>query len=625
MTMKLTIKEKMYLLAAAVALVSLLILSIALYGTHTLDQISSTQDLARQVNSQMLMMRRYEKDFISRNDLKYQQKFHQQMEELKTNSQTLTEFKAEAGIPTDNITGLITIFNKYDAEFDRLVDIQKQLGFDHKTGLHGKLRKAVRDAEEQLASTGDLSLTNAILELRRNEKDFIQRKELSYSAQFDDNLRRFMTVLDNSHISNANKHSISNLMKAYNTSFQNMVAGYKDRGLDSTSGIQGDMRAAAHQSEALLQEVIADTLGMTKIRHDQVETAITVSVLVLASLLVISLILLVRNIVGALERIVNQMKCIAEGEGDLRVRLPDEGRDEIARLSASFNLFVSRIQELVKEVSDAALSLADAAEKSAASVDQTAEMLNQQQHETDQVASAITEMSATVAEVASSAATAAQATQAANADSQRGKDVVDESASAIRNLASEVEAAADVIHQLSERSVSIGSVVDVISEVAEQTNLLALNAAIEAARAGDQGRGFAVVADEVRILAQRTQNATNDIHTMIEELQHGTQNATTVMETSRESAGIVVSQAVDAGQALDSITDGVSTISDLNTQIASSSEQQAAVSDEISKSIINISNYAQQTSASASQIRTASSELAQLSQKLFSLTSQFKV
>lgn len=623
--LKLTIKEKMYLLAGVVALVSLLILATALYGIDSLTKIASIQDLTRQVNSEMLMLRRHEKDFISRTDLKYQQKFQRQMDELNSNIQQLEELKADVGMSVDDVSRLTATFKTYGTEFDRLVNIQRRIGVDSKTGLHGELRNAVRSAEERLEAIGDERLISATLRLRRDEKDFIQRRDLSYQKKYDESFQHFMVVLDASGLTSANKTAIVPLMETYKTSFHSMVDAYRERGLNSESGVFGDMRAAVHESEAILEKVITGTLALANRKHAQVESTITVTVVSLAVLLVLSLILMVRNIVGAIERIVLEMKGIAEGEGDLSVRLPEEGRDEMARLSSAFNLFVGRIQSLVKEVSDATQSLASAAEQSAVAVDNTAKTLRQQQKETDQVATAIHEMSATVAEVAKSAATAADATQAANADSQRGKDVVGESANAIRSLATEVESASDVIHQLSEQSVSIGSVLDVIRDVAEQTNLLALNAAIEAARAGDQGRGFAVVADEVRTLAQRTQGASNEIYTMIEMLREGARNATDVMGASCESAVMVVNQTADAGQALDSITQGVSTISDLNAQIASASEQQAAVSNEISKSVGNISSCAQQSSVSADQIRSTSAELAQLAQQLFGLTRQFKV
>ncbi len=219
-------------------------------------------------------------------------------------------------------------------------------------------------------------------------------------------------------------------------------------------------------------------------------------------------------------------------------------------------------------------------------------LILEQKGEVDQVATAMTEMSATVHEVARNATEAAEAAQRADEETGKGKMVVSQAIEAIDLLANEVNDAAQVIHRLEQDSDEIGAVLDVIRGIAEQTNLLALNAAIEAARAGEQGRGFAVVADEVRTLAQRTQQSTQEIQNMIERLQSGAQDAVKAMEQGRSRAQVGVEQAAEAGVSLETIAQAVGTISDMNTQIATAAEEQSVVAEEINLNIVSISDMA---------------------------------
>ena len=223
-------------------------------------------------------------------------------------------------------------------------------------------------------------------------------------------------------------------------------------------------------------------------------------------------------------------------EGNLRHRVDYQGHDELGDIASAFNGMAARVQHSLQELAGAVEQLAAAAEQTAQVSHQTSDGIRRQQLETDQVATAMHEMSATVQDVAGNAASAAQAAEQADQQAESGKRVVQQTIEAIDSLASEVEHAATVIHELEANSGSISSVVDVIRSIADQTNLLALNAAIEAARAGEQGRGFAVVADEVRSLASRTQQSTSEIQAMIEKLQQGANRAVEVMLSSCDKA-----------------------------------------------------------------------------------------
>ncbi|HEB58807.1 MAG TPA: methyl-accepting chemotaxis protein [Gammaproteobacteria bacterium] len=330
-------------------------------------------------------------------------------------------------------------------------------------------------------------------------------------------------------------------------------------------------------------------------------------------------------VVSPLRNAVAAMEDIAQGEGDLTHRLDVKGKDEIAQLARAFNLFADKIRDTIAQVTGATSQLAAAAEEMSHISTETSNGVQRQRSETEQVATAMNEMTATVQEVARNAESAAEAARGADEESSKGQHVVTESVSSIDTLAGEVERAAGVIQRLEKDTESIGTVLEVIQGIAEQTNLLALNAAIEAARAGEQGRGFAVVADEVRSLASRTQSSTQEIKEMIERLQANAQDAVNVMEGGREKARSSVDFASKAGEALERITGAVNAIATMNNQIAEAARQQGEVSEEINRNVVNISQVAEETSGSTSQLANASQELARLAADLQGLVGRFKV
>jgi methyl-accepting chemotaxis protein len=335
--------------------------------------------------------------------------------------------------------------------------------------------------------------------------------------------------------------------------------------------------------------------------------------------------IITRGIVNPLAETVAAMRNLSEGEGDLTQRLTQTGRDETAQFAAGFNVFLDKIHELVRQVAAAVAQLAAAAEQTSTITDQTNKRAQKEQVETEHVATAMHEMAATVQEVARNASNAAHAAQDANQQAQEGMQVVSQTGSAIKSLAQEIDRAAGVIQKVEQDSASIGMVMDVIRGIAEQTNLLALNAAIEAARAGEQGRGFAVVADEVRTLANRTQQSTQEIQNIIGRLQSGARDAVQVMTDSHGQAQHSVQHADRTAAALAAITTAISTISDMNTQIASAAEEQSAVAEEINQNVNNIKHMTSDTALEARQTASASEELAGLAAQLDRLVGHFKI
>ena len=358
------------------------------------------------------------------------------------------------------------------------------------------------------------------------------------------------------------------------------------------------------------------------------EFAIRVSVLgtLLATLFsVVIATLVIRGILLPLRATNAILKDMEQGEGDLTIRVPVNTRDEIGELGSAFNGFVDKLQGIIGHIADATNRLSSAATEMAAMAAETNTAINIQAQETEQVASAMVEMSATAQEVANNAESGSVAAGEANDETRRGNGVVTQTITSINELSGEVSSSSGAISRLKSDSENIGAVLDVIKGVAEQTNLLALNAAIEAARAGEQGRGFAVVADEVRTLATRTQESAAEIEKLIEALQGAAQQAVDAMGRSSDHVASTVDEAGRAGDSLGSIATAVDTILRMNTQIAAAAEEQTSVANEISRNIVNIQDMSVQTSSGAGQISTASSRLAGLSGELRELVDQFKI
>ncbi len=351
---------------------------------------------------------------------------------------------------------------------------------------------------------------------------------------------------------------------------------------------------------------------------------LVIGVVVLISLLIATP-LIISMITGNLNQVIGSLKEMATGKGDLTQRLKSRSNDELGELAQWFNRFIEQLQSVIAELKETSVQLSSSANEVSVITSEGSQQVARQESETELVATAINEMAATVQEVASHANSAANATQEADQEARQGQQIVASTVDAIDALSSGINNAAEVIHKLESDSQEIGTVLDVIRGIAEQTNLLALNAAIEAARAGDQGRGFAVVADEVRTLASRTQESTQEIDQMIERLQGGSRDAVKVMNASREQAQSLVGQAARAGESLQTITQAVNNITDMNLQIASATEEQSNVALGIDASIVTIRDISVEAARSAEQASNNSEKVVALADKVQNLVNQFKV
>ncbi|QPG64124.1 methyl-accepting chemotaxis protein [Pseudomonas sp. BIGb0427] len=313
----------------------------------------------------------------------------------------------------------------------------------------------------------------------------------------------------------------------------------------------------------------------------------------LVSLLLV--VLLARGIVRPIRRVTGALMAIGNGGGDLTQRLDENRADELGDLARGFNRFLDSQRDLIGEVLSTSERLRTSVAQVTQVVDNTAERSGRQQEMTEMVATAVHEMGLTVQDIAQNAGNAAHASQTARSEALQARDVVRRSIAHIEGMSEEIGQAASAVGELATEVASIDEVLAVIRSISEQTNLLALNAAIEAARAGEMGRGFAVVADEVRTLARRTQVSTDEVQQMILRLKQGAGSAVASMQAGQAATGTGVESSQQTGASLGTITEQVEHISDMNHQVATATEEQSAVTEEINRTVQGISDLARET------------------------------
>lgn len=613
-----SVRAKLMFITGLVVCSFLLLSSMA---TYRANQMSDLQDLAvdlSQVNSQMLMLRQYEKDFLTEFNLTSYQGFEQEYQALVNKIAKVELGFGVFGVDKSQaFNELKTSLEEYQQDFIGIYQRHTEIGLSQDQGLQAKLRGSILKAEELLLmANADSKLMLDMLTLRRLEKNFMLRKDALYLAQHKRQSKLFYVHITTSKLPSQAKKQLILSIRGYQSAFTQLVQAYEALGLTQTQGLQGLMQGSATATVDLV-----NNLDVTlKAEIQQVEKqAGWLNLMVFLGVSCISVCLLLmttRLITKRLNSLNEHLKHIADGDADLTVKLNAKGNDEFALLSESFNRFVRQLQHIFINTKDISHQLVCAAELSSVAAKQSREHTKEQEMQTTMVASAVEQMLATSKEISQHIHSAAdEAKQTKNA-AFKGRDLSDQAGTSITTLSGSIAQASKVIHQLELDSGNIGMVLDVIRGIAEQTNLLALNAAIEAARAGESGRGFAVVADEVRSLAQRTSESTEEIQNLILSLQSGTSQSVAVMTESQQDMNLSEERTKQNMAAIEQIVRSVDNIFDMNTQIAAASEQQAQTSEEISRSVINISELTVQTTAGIVETDQASENVYQLATEL---------
>lgn len=330
-------------------------------------------------------------------------------------------------------------------------------------------------------------------------------------------------------------------------------------------------------------------------------------------------------LVRPIETLRDKMNDIAQGEGDLTARLTARSQDELGQLALAFNAVIEKLQKSISVVKDVNVHLEEGAASLREAASGNIELADEQHQTVDQVVTAVEEMHGAAREIANNSNSGADAANEAQTSVRQGTEVSQQANERVAQLSERLNRSSEAVGRLAEEAVSIASVLDVIRGIAEQTNLLALNAAIEAARAGEQGRGFAVVADEVRALASKTQQSTEDIQKRIETLQTGVDDAVGSMKSGIEVLDLTVTDVAGAAESFKSIEGAITQITDMSMQIATATEEQTHVVEEINKNLQMISDYSSRSSDQSRNLSELAENLKQRTGELSDVVGRFKV
>jgi methyl-accepting chemotaxis protein len=610
-----SIKQRLFVNAIAVGVAMLMMLLLLMYQSSQQTSLSALRLEIASLRTDVLTLRRHEKDFLMRRDMSYDEKYQESFKVLEADISHLRQGLEQAEIDTAPLDEFSKQTLLYQQQFDRAVSLWQEVGLDPQSGLYGDLRKAAHALEQQFKQVQNDTMLVSLLQLRRAEKDFMLRLDLKYLDSFQTEFSRFQSMLEQAELQQA--------AAAYQQAFVALVQGQQEIGLDQEQGVMKQMRSAIHETEQSLkrmsenaEEAVADAVTLTQ------SIAFSLFVLVLVSVLILVM-LTSRSIVQPIANVCRTIGLI-RANNDFRQRVDVQGNDEMTALATDFNYMLSDFQDLVKSVNQALEMLDVATAELAKSTADTSRGMGQQQTESDMVATAVTEMGATIDEIANNTENTANKAEATNRNATHGMKEVEQTVARISALSNDLKQAALVMGELEKDSTTIGSVLDVIRGIAEQTNLLALNAAIEAARAGEQGRGFAVVADEVRSLAQRTADSTRQIEQIISGLQSRTKAIVQSMQSCSEQGTSSVEQAGMARQLLSAITLDVSTIMDMTTQIATAIEEQSHVASEVNKNVVRIRDISQESLVIAQHNAQISEEVAVQAARLHHTVDRFK-
>ncbi len=593
--------------------------------------------------------------FLGSNDNSFQNKLQQQRQLtdeklaawrdfLNGNSADITEQKVNNDIAKVK-SGLEKLMGVRNEVFAREISTASALSYY--TGMNSNLL-AVAATIAEYAEKGAMArqILNYEEFLQGKERAGIERAVLSNTFAADKfgpgMFQRFVTLVadQNTYLLNFQKTATAQASDIYNEysshpsfervenyrqiAFQNNQAG----GFNVVASEWFDSATARINQLKTIEDELAQLLvSNAKANLSSAERALWTNIFISTILIVVTTLLALFIVGGINRQLTSLTHCISKvaNENDLAIRAEINSEDEVGQVARSVNEMLDTLVHLVKSINNASTELAQAAEEIATTIEQSNQNMLTQQDETAQLVAAINQLAAASQEVASNTQNTAGAASDANSTAIESDEVVLQAVQAIDGLSKEVEQVGEIIQKLNESSVDINSVLDVIKSVAEQTNLLALNAAIEAARAGEQGRGFAVVADEVRTLAQRTQHSAQEIEEIITKFQSEAEMANKVIIQGRSTAGDAVQRARSIAEVLQDISQSITTIHDLTHQIASATEEQVSVNEEVNKNIVRIDSMGQQNAAGFNQIMSSTREQAELAGDLQSLVCNFKV
>lgn len=616
-----TFKKLLLAMAAGSALLFILLGFFFFYSIENIGKLENLKYEVKSIESNVLMLRRNEKDFLARDDLKYQTKYNENFEKLIKNVQRVVAGFESEEVNQSKVKDLENILNIYSQNFNKIVSAQQKIGLNPKDGLYGSLRDSVHNLEDLLKKNKNYKLQSDMLMLRRAEKNFMLRSDLKYLEKFNKSLGIFLEDIKEADLPNHDE-AIA-LLSAYSKDFYNLVDGYKEIGLSAKDGALGEMRNTIHQTDESLKELFKSVDALLDEKNRDIKNLLFIIFVVLLITMVLFALTVIRKINAQIKNISDSVSHITKSK-DISSKIRIMGKDELSKLAQNLNEMFGELRDVIADAKNSSIEnssisheLSTTSMSVGKNVEESVEIINDTTQKTALITDEITK-SVDYAKINKE-----EMVEANRVLEDARNDIVDLTSKVLSGAEAEAELAKN-IESLTKDMDKVKDVLGIISDIAEQTNLLALNAAIEAARAGEHGRGFAVVADEVRKLAERTQKTLVEINATISVIIQSSDSAHVQMSYNSKQMDELVNISNEVEGKIKSTTVLVNNATKAADKTVSDFENTALSIVSIATKIAEINSISTKNARSVEEIASASEHLNNMTETLTNKLEQFK-
>ncbi|QAR32829.1 methyl-accepting chemotaxis protein [Geovibrio thiophilus] len=570
-----------------------------------------------ETNISALELRRHEKDFLARESMGNVDKFKTEIGKTRTLQDRLKDTSGD-----DSVRSFGQSLNAYEKSFDEIVALKQKIGLKEDEGLQGSLLSSSQEIENLPAVKASSETQNILLTLRQNEKNFLQRKELIYSEEFDLTYNRLLGAAEKNGI---NDEKFVRLAESYRNNFLELVQAETKLGLTPETGLMGVMRSSAHTLEDAMDESrknIEEHIAGESKRNSLMNISLIILISLIVAAFTLTLIINVRKLIDSLRKTTDKLlhfAAISQNAGGTGTGC------EITSIINVQNMLTKKTSETMKMVKLSAASVAAASSELSAAAEELSSTFESQNEQMNSAAGAMEEMSSSSQEVLENLRTALEKNNHAIESVEKGQGRLKELLVSNESIQKETIKLSDTITGLTESSREISNILNVINDIADQTNLLALNAAIEAARAGEAGRGFAVVADEVRKLAEKTQLAINQVDSIISRLAKETDEASNNMQIAAKSVEKGTHAAEEMGSVFEEVIDSVNDAGHANSLIGAAVNEQAMTIQSINHNIQVAAKGLEESALAIAEVANTVSDLQRQAADLDSQVEAFNV